>query len=261
VAVANVPGAPLDHVHAMWSVFNSSTTKIRIAVSRDRGQTLSKPVTVTSPSQTGPSNMHIYPSVDAAGNLYIAFTAFPLNGSRTPATVYGARSSDDGQIFSPFVVVPGCCLPNTTFRDGITESFTANPTYPGHLCLTYEDRDGTQMDVKFAQSTDGGQTWSSPVKVNDNVDTAGAPTDQFQPFGRSRPEGGVAVVFYDRRLACPSDATILPADAGPDELLHRRLRLRRHLRVGTGSIVPVLCGRGTSRPRTRSAATSSQATG
>src|SRR6516164_9169946 len=78
IAVNDIVGSPnQDHVYAMWSVFNSSTTKIRIAVSRDRGQTFSKAVTVTAPSQTGVSNTYIYPSIDAAGTLYIAFASFP----------------------------------------------------------------------------------------------------------------------------------------------------------------------------------------
>ena len=222
IAVDDVVGSPFqDHVYAMWSVFNSSTTKIRIAVSRDRGQTFSKAVTVTAPSQTGPSNTYIYPSIDAAGNLYIAFVGFPLNRNRTPPTVYVAHSTDDGQTFSRFVaatppigVIPGCCLPNTTFRDGITESFAASPSVPGHLYLTYEDWDGTQMDVKFTQSTDGGIMWSTPVTVNDNVDAPGIPTDQFQPSIAAGPNGAVAVAFYDRRLPCPGGASVLPADVG-----------------------------------------------
>ena len=222
IAVDDVVGSPFqDHVYAMWSVFNSSTTKIRIAVSRDRGQTFSKAVTVTAPSQTGPSNTYIYPSIDAAGNLYIAFVGFPLNRNRTPPTVYVAHSTDDGQTFSRFVaatppigVIPGCCLPNTTFRDGITESFAASPSFPGHLYLTYEDWDGTQMDVKFTQSTDGGIMWSTPVTVNDNVDAPGIPTDQFQPSIAAGPNGAVAVAFYDRRLPCPGGASVLPADVG-----------------------------------------------
>jgi len=220
VAVDNIAGTPFqDHVYAMWSVFNSSTTKIRIAVSRDRGQTFSKAVTVTAPSQTGPSNTFIYPAVDAAGNLYIAFVGFPLNRNRTPATVYVSRSTDDGQTFSRFVaatppigLIPGCCLPNTNFRDGITESFAASPTYPGHLYLTYEDWDGTQMDVKFAQSTDGGLTWSAPALVNDDANTAS--TDQFQPSVAAGAGGAVAVAFYDRRAACPNDASIIPSHFG-----------------------------------------------
>jgi hypothetical protein len=221
IAVNDIPGNEFqDHVYAMWSVFNSSTTKIRIAVSRDRGQTFSKAVTITAPSQTGPSNTYIYPSVDAAGTLYIAFASFPQNGKTSTATLYVSHSSDDGQTFAPFVaaatvgVLPADSLPNTTFRDGITENFTASPTYPGHLYLTYENWDGTQMDVKFTQSTDGGTTWSAPVTVNDNVDAPGVPTDQFQPSVAAGPGGAVAVAFYDRRLACPSDASLLPADRG-----------------------------------------------
>jgi hypothetical protein len=221
IAVNDIPGSPnQDHVYAMWSVFNSSTTKIRIAVSRDRGQTFSKAVTITAPSQTGPSNTYIYPSVDAAGRLYIAFASFPHPAKTSTAALYVSHSSDDGRSFSPFVraaaagTLPGCCLPNTTFRDGITENFAASPTYPGHLYLTYEDWDGTQMDVKFTQSIDGGNTWSTPVIVNDNVDAAGAPTDQFQPSVAAGPGGALAVAFYDRRLPCPTDSSVLPADVG-----------------------------------------------
>jgi hypothetical protein len=220
IAVNAIPGHRYqDHVYAMWSVFNMNTTKIRIAVSRDRGQTFSKAVTITDPSQTGPSNTYIYPTVDAAGDLYIAFAAFPMNRNRQPTTLYVAKSVDDGVSFSPFVpvttvgVLPVDDLPNTTFRDGITENFAASPTYPGHLYLTYEDWDGTQMDVKFTQSTDGGRTWSDSKVVNDNG--AGAePTDQFQPSVAAGPNGAVAVAFYDRRSVCPAGPSVLPADVG-----------------------------------------------
>src|SRR5207253_6931384 len=194
---------------------------IRIAVSRDRGLTFSKAVTITTPSQTGPSNTYIYPSVDAIGDLYVAFTSFPLNKNKPPTTIYVSRSTDDGKTFTPFVAavtnvggLPAVDLPNTLFRDGITENFAASPTYPGHLYLTYENWDGTQMDVKFTQSTDGGSNWSTPTTVNDNVDAAGVLTDQFQPSVAAGPNGAVAVAFYDRRLPCPSDPSILPADAG-----------------------------------------------
>ena len=220
IAVNTVPGSPYrDHVYAMWSVFNNNTTKIRLAVSRDRGQTFSKAVTITAPSQTGPSNTAIYPSVDAAGDLYIAFAAFPINRNRGPVTLYVSRSVDDGVSFAPFVAaatvgtLPTNDLPNTTFRDGITENFAASPTHPGHLYLTYEDWDGSQMDVKFTQSTDGGRTWSAPQVVNDNIDSAG-PTDQFQPSVAAGPDGAVAIAFYDRRAACPADPSVLAADAG-----------------------------------------------
>lgn len=217
IAVNTAAASPFrDHVYAMWSVFESSTTKIRLAVSRDRGQTFSRAVTVTAPSQTGPSNTFIYPSVDAAGDLYIAFASFPLNPNRGPVRLFVSRSTDDGVSFAPFVqaatvgTLPAANLPNTTFRDGITESFAASPTRPGHLYLAYEDWDGSQMDVKFTQSTDAGRTWSAPVVVND--DASG--TDQFQPSVAAGPGGAVAVAFYDRRATCPKDPSVLPADVG-----------------------------------------------
>jgi hypothetical protein len=221
VAVNHIPGNPFqDHVYAAWAVFNGEAIKVRMAVSRDRGQTFAKAVTITPPSQVSAGATYVYPEIDAAGNVYVAVVSFPPNG--TSSTIYVARSSDDGRTFTPFVPItivnmpPGGVLPNTRFRDGITESFAASPTYPDHLYLTYEDWDplGVQMDVKFTQSIDRGQHWSTPVVVNDNIDMPGAATDQFQPSIAAGPDGAVAIEFYDRRQACPSDPSVLPADVG-----------------------------------------------
>src|SRR2546425_3152067 len=229
IAVNHIPGHPFqDHVYAAWAVFNGSSNgqgiKVRLAVSRDRGQTFDKAVTISPPSQVGPAATFVYPSIDAAGTLYVAFVSFPPNGSAS--TIYVARSTDDGISFTPFVPVTIVNiittatggLPNTRFRDGIAESFAASPTYAGHLYLTYEDWDGTQMDVKFTQSADGGVTWTTPVVVNDNVDAPTTPTDQFQPTVAAGPAGAVAIAFYDRRKACPSDASVLAADVGRTNL-------------------------------------------
>jgi hypothetical protein len=223
VAVNHIPGNPFqDHVYAAWAVFNGNGggIKVRMAVSRDRGQTFDKAITITPPSQVSAGATYVYPEIDAAGNLYVSVVSFPPNG--TISTIYVARSTDDGRTFGPFVPIttvhipPGEVYPNTRFRSGIVENFAASPTYAGHLYLTYEDWDPIvgQADVKFTQSTDGGFTWTTPVVVNDNVDAPGAPTDQFQPSVAAGPNGAVAVAFYDRRQACPSDPSILPADLG-----------------------------------------------
>jgi hypothetical protein len=218
IAVNHFPGTPTeDDVLAAWSVFNGVTTVIEYSISPDRGQTFTKPRKLTVPAnQSGPSTTYVYPTYDGAGNVYIAFASFPACCS-SPASIWVTRSRDGGETWSPFVQVASGLptvsrLPNTTFRDGILEHFAASPTYPGHLYLVYEAWDGTQMDVKFTQSTDGGMTWSAPVKVNDNVDAPGVPTDQFQPQVAAGPGGAVAVNFYDRRQACPDDPSVLPAD-------------------------------------------------
>ena len=209
-----------DHVYAAWSVFNGNggQIKVRLAVSRDRGLTFGKAVTISPPNEVGPAVTYVYPEIDAAGYLYVSVVSFPPQGGTH--TIYVARSTDDGKTFTPFVAVtpatipPDEVYPNTRFRSGIVENFAASPTYPGHLYLTYEDWDGTQADVKFTQSTDGGFTWSTPVVVNDNVDASGVPTDQFQPSVAAGPGGAVAIEFLDRRQACPNDPSVLAADVG-----------------------------------------------
>jgi hypothetical protein len=221
IAVNHIPGNEFqDHVYAAWAVFNGQAIKVRIAVSRDRGQTFDKAVTISAPSDVGPGVTYVYPEIDAAGTLYVSVVSFPANGGAH--TMYVARSTDDGRTFSAFVPIttatipPGEVYPNTRFRSGIVESFAASPTYAGHLYLAYEDWDSTlgQADVKFTQSTDGGQHWSTPVVVNDNVDAPGAPTDQFQPSIAAGPGGAVAIEFYDRRQECPNDPSVLPDDVG-----------------------------------------------
>ena len=221
VAVNHIVGNRYqDHVYAAWAVFNGSGTKVRMAVSRDRGQTFDKAVTITPPSQVSAAATYVIPTIDAAGTVYVSVVSFPPNGDNS--TIYVARSVDDGRSFGAFVPVATVAAPpagayaNTRFRSGITESFAASPTYPGHLYLAYEDWDAAlgQADVKFQQSTDGGATWSAPVVVNDNADQPGTPTDQFQPSIAAGPDGAVAVAFYDRRGACPNDASVLPADVG-----------------------------------------------
>jgi hypothetical protein len=221
VAVNHIAGNRFqDHVYAAWAVFNGEAIKVRLAVSRDRGQTFAKATTISAPSQVGAGVTYVYPAIDAAGTLYVSVVSFPPNGGSN--TIYVARSTDDGRTFSAFVPIttasipPGEVYANTRFRSGIVENFAASPTYAGHLYLTYEDWDTTlgQADVKFTQSTDGGEHWSTPVVVNDNVDAAGAPTDQFQPSVAAGPGGAVAVGFYDRRQACPDDPSVLPGDVG-----------------------------------------------
>jgi hypothetical protein len=215
VAVNHFPGNRFqDHVYAAWAVYNGQTAKIKVAVSTDRGQTFRKAVTVTRPQETSTVNEYVYPAVDPAGNVYLAIASSSPSDAGAK-TIYVAQSTDDGQSWGPWIAVaqsnliPGCCLPNTTFRDGILESFTASEDYPGHVYVSWEDWDGTQFDVKFSQSMDGGRTWSSAIRINDSD-----PNDQFQPSVAAGPGGAVAVAFYDRRLACPNDPAIVPAHVG-----------------------------------------------
>jgi hypothetical protein len=57
-------------------------------------------------------------------------------------------------------------------------------------------------DVLISRSSDGGVTWSPPVKVNTNNEPLanGRGSDQYQPGAAVDERGQVAVCWYDRRL-------------------------------------------------------------
>jgi hypothetical protein len=211
-----------DHVYAMWSVFNGQTVKLRESVSRDRGLTFSKPITINVPSQTGPATTFVYPSVAPDGTLWVALASSAPPPSYPTASIYVTQSKDDGQTFAPWTFVANAQgvpgdenFPNGTFRDGILENFAASQRYPDHAYVTYEDWNPatTTMDVKFAYTTTGLNGWKDGGYVND-PSTVNDTTDQFQPSVAAGPNGAVAVAFYDRRGTCPNDKSVAPENQG-----------------------------------------------
>ena len=148
IAVNHIVGNRFqDHVYAAWAVFNGNGggIKVRMAVSRDRGQTFAKAVTITPPSQVGPGATYVYPADRRRrqrlrlGGVVPAQRG-PVDDLRRPLD----RRRADVRPFVPITTVtipPGEVYANTRFRSGIVESFAASPTYPNHLYLAYEDWD------------------------------------------------------------------------------------------------------------------------
>src|SRR5260370_17193913 len=139
--------------------------------------------------------------------------------------MFVTRSSDDGKTFTtPVQAAQGRMIgvgsvrdTSSTFRDGINLAFAASQDVPGHLYLAYNDFDGTQYNVYLVQSTDGGQTWSPKMLVNDDTGS-GNVADHFQPAVAAGPHGAVAVGFYDPRATCPPHPTLTPPDHAPPHL-------------------------------------------
>src|SRR5439155_13207220 len=87
---------------------------------------------------------------------------------------------------------------NGGFRTNAFPQAVANPTN-GNIYVVFNDNppDVDRADIFFTQSSDGGNTWSSPVRVNDDATT----NDQWQPALAVTPDGTrLFVGFYDRRL-------------------------------------------------------------
>jgi hypothetical protein len=115
------------------------------------------------------------------------------------------------------VVAPPTEYANTSFRDGIEDTFAvgprrlANGQYP--LYMSWEDYSAGFGNLILSASYDGGQTWSAPIQVNDNADTH---VDALQPNLTTAANGTVLLAFYDRRLACPTGSEAAAAGLGLD---------------------------------------------
>lgn len=136
---------------------------------------------------------------------------FWFDSTTLPAHIFMRKSANFGASFGPVVTVTAL---NTTgvngdlalggYRSNAFPQTDVNPV-TGALYIVYPDLLGADHgNIYFRQSTDGGNTWSPAVLVNDD----GTTRAQFQPGIACRPDGtGLAVSWYDRR-SDPADTLI-----------------------------------------------------
>jgi hypothetical protein len=201
-------------IYAMWTlfVFNPSVIYESHADARPGGTH-----TDWSPPQILPTipgkrwDSYMLPHVAPDGTVWTTTTNNPQQQGFSHADIYLIWSKDGGTTWEgPKAVIKGVNPPvyrNTTFREGIVNTFAVGPAkiggfYP--LYVSFEDGSSGLSNVYLMASYDGGNTWSTPDLVNDNE---GA-TEALQPNLDVAPNGTVAIGFYDRRLPCPlqSDA-------------------------------------------------------
>ena len=210
-----------DRIYVMWVVFTGPATAhpfVAIAQALPDGTHTpwSSPISLPEVSGTPQGATYLLPHVTPDGTLYTSLvTTMPKKGYCCDV-LFLDKSTDGGitwtsTLISDSIAATPFVYPNTTFRDGIEESFAVgNKKIGGHypLYVTWEDYSAGVVNILLAASYDEGITWSRPIQVNDNASAV----DEFQPNLDVAPDGTVSVAFYDRRLACPAAGS---PDAGP----------------------------------------------
>ena len=172
------------------------------------------------------SDTYLLPHVDRNGVVWTPITNFPSRMSRSTASIGVDFSTDGGltwqgplQTPAQNVQIPPLTYANTTFTDGIEDTFTVGSkavggVYP--LYLSWEDFSAGNANILLSESRDAGKSWSEPVQVNDNA----SPVDEFQPNLAASADGTVSVNFYDRRLACPqkTDSDVVASGIALDKV-------------------------------------------
>ena len=225
IAIDRDPGSPfVDRVYAMWVDFTGNYTphaKVSWAQANPDGTHTdwSAPVSVPNGPDMPQGATYLLPHIAPGGTLWTTLTNGGPAHQFTTDKIVIDRSNDGGATWTTVGIVadniaaPPFRYANTTFRDGILNSFAiGQTTIGGHypLYVAWEEASAGVVNLQLASSYDDGVTWSSPIQVNDN-DT---PVDAFQPVLATAASGTVGVAFYDRRLACPSAGTTEAAAAG-----------------------------------------------
>lgn len=211
------PSSPyFGYIYTSYTEFQSTDPnyrKLEFSRSTDGGVTFSSPVNLSG--TTGYLHQGVNLAVGTNGDVYAAFTHYPTS-TLTTSHVTFAKSTNGGQTWTQTFVVQNI----RDIRGNLTKggnsirvnSFPyiavdhSNGPRRGWIYMTYAARPATGQppDVYLVKSTDFGNTWSTPLKVN----SESANKDQWFPAIAVDPaDGSVNICYYDSRNYPNNDST------------------------------------------------------
>ncbi len=197
MTVDNSEGRGDGTVYVTATDFGDTSVNLLVSESKDDGATWQQQQLATGAVQG--SNVVVAPNHKAY--------AFWLDSNQAAERILMKKSDSKG-VFGPTATTVATL--RTTGEEGsLGLDFRTNafpqaavaPDDPNHIYLVYNDvgqAPGDRGDIYFTQSTNGGRSWTTPVKLNDDATTA----DQVFPTLTVTPDGShVFVTWYDRRNA------------------------------------------------------------
>jgi hypothetical protein len=197
IACDRTHGPYSGNLYVSWARFdyNNNTTYIKCSRSTNGGLSFIRPPVNVS-DNTGVQ--WPVPVVGPNSDVYIAWVDYnyprisfdkSTNGGVSFGTDKGVQNLNgtDNNINGGILVFP---------FPAMDADITGGP-YNGYIYIAYMDYGTTDTDIWFTRSTNGGNTWSSRIRLND--DAVGNGRDQFHPWTFVDRNGTISVIFYDRR--------------------------------------------------------------
>jgi hypothetical protein len=177
-------------IFIVWEDSRDSSNDIYFANSTDSGNTFSPNKKINDDVGTNPQWK---PCISAFGvkTIYIAWEDNRIN----ERDIYFTNSTDSGGTFSP----------NKKVNDGIRNAWRYQTSTAvddeGNIYVVWADDRNGDWDIYFANSTDGGNTFSENKRVNDDIGNE----DQKNPKIAVDSKGDIYIVWEDLRSAATID--------------------------------------------------------
>ena len=171
--------------YVAWNLDKNRSSAIVISKTTDGGRTWSVPKKVSNVFTTDISATVV---VGNDGTVYVTFEATTSSGDAVAFAVsHNGGTTFKTKLIAPINDIPSP-LPGATFRDN---SFPALAIDGSTLHVAWSNWNGTDADVVYMRSANGGTTWSAPTAIG------GGPGDQFFPWIAAR-NGTVYASWFNR---------------------------------------------------------------
>jgi hypothetical protein len=215
IAVDTNPNSPFrDSVYVAWdnASFNkgksSANNALLFSRSTDGGKTFSAPVAVNSLTGGPSSVIGADPFVGPNGEVYVAWHDVQNN------RLLVNRSFDGGATFGQPATIAATTVPfAATIAPQASRGALVYPAcgsdqsagpHRGRLYCSWMDETASNGTDIFVARSDGGESWSSPVRVND--DASGVVKDQFNQWLSVDPVTGTIDLSWNDARNDPADA-------------------------------------------------------
>ncbi len=211
--IDNAPSsAYAGNVYSAWTAFGGANDKeIQVVSSSDNGENWSIPQVVSSNINAGSHNQGVNVQTGPNGEVYMVWAIYD-NWPVDENALAFSRSFDGGQTWESYRIhddIRGIRTSETSknMRVNSFPSMTVDISggaNNGAIYITWANigepgvNTGDDIDVYMIKSTDQGENWGDPIRVNQ--DEAGQGHEHFFPWIACDPiTGFISVIFYDDR--------------------------------------------------------------
>ncbi len=208
--VDNSSSSPyVGNVYDAWTDFGGSMNyRIGFVRSTDNGLNYSTPINLSS-AVGGYLHQGVNINSGPNGEVYVIWTIYDSSGSLSEDAIGFAKSMDGGATFGSATRI----IDNTRgIRDhGVAKNMRVN-SFPvmatnmqnGEIYVVFSNigfpgtNTGSNISVYMIKSSDNGDSWSTPVRVNQGPNTNGK--EAYLPWITCDPQTGtLSVIYYDDR--------------------------------------------------------------